>query len=350
MNAIAMLKSIQSLRGIFALFIFLHHVLVFAAGGDSGVSFFIMLSGFVLCDGYQQRILDNAITYKSFIVRRIVKIYPLHLLCLAAAFVLLFPEQHNPLVWLVNLLLLQSSFPNPAIHFSGNNVSWFLSVLLLCYGVFPFIIRFVGKSLRKFLLAVCALLVVYFLAIQFVPADMSNSVIYINPLFRLPDFILGILLWQILRKNTETFSSRISGMGIGTKTIIELGGIALFILTVAVYPYVSPRYGLVALWWPASAALISVFSLFNENGGFVSRLLQIKPLVFFGNMSFSFYMVHVLVITAARRLVENYGLTVPDAVFILSTLAAAAVIAYAVWRYYEKPVTRKLLSRLPLVK
>lgn len=105
-----------------------------------------------------------------------------------------------------------------------------------------------------------------------------------------------------------------------------------------------------SLWWPASAALISVFSLFNENGGFVSRLLQIKPLVFFGNMSFSFYMVHVLVIRTARRLVENYGLTVPDAVFILSTLAAAAVIAYAVWRYYEKPVTRKLLSRLPLVK
>ncbi len=346
MNAIAMLKSVQSLRGIFALFIFLHHVLVFAAGGDSGVSFFIMLSGFVLCDGYQQKLCRNAITYKSFIVRRLVKIYPLHLLCLAAAFLLLFREQHNPLVWLVNLLLLQSWFPNPAIHFSGNNVSWFLSVLLLCYGVFPFIIRFVGKSLRKFLLAVCALLVVYFIAIQFVPADMSNGVIYINPLFRLPDFILGILLWQILNGKANGLTQRVSEMGTGIKTVIELAAIGLFVLTVAVYPYVAPRYGLVSLWWPASAALISVFSLFNENGGFVSRLLQIKPLVFFGNMSFSFYMVHVLVIRAARRLVGNFGLMVPDAAFIISTLVAAAVIAYVVWRYYEKPVTRKLLSRL----
>lgn len=347
MNVIAMLKSIQSLRGIFALFIFLHHVLVFAAGGDSGVSFFIMLSGFVLCDGYQQKLCRNAITYKSFIVRRLVKNYPLHLLCLAAAFLLLFQEQHNPLVWLVNLLLLQSWFPNPAIHFSGNNVSWFLSVLLLCYGVFPFIIRFVEKSLRKFLLAVCALLVVYFIAIRFVPADMSNGVIYINPLFRLPDFILGILLWQILRKNSETLSSRISAMGIGTKTVIELGVIALFILTVAVYPYVSPRYGLVSLWWPVSVALIGVFSLFDKNGGIVSRLLQIKPLVFFGNMSFSFYMVHVLVIRTARRLLENIGVTISDATFILLVLGVAVVLAYVVWRYFEKPVTRFLLSRLP---
>lgn len=346
MNAIAMLKSIQSLRGIFALFIFLHHVLVFAAGGDSGVSFFIMLSGFVLCDGYQQKLCRNAITYKSFIVRRLVKIYPLHLLCLAAAFLLLFREQHNPLVWLVNLLLLQSWFPNPAIHFSGNNVSWFLSVLLLCYGIFPFIIRFVGKSLRKFLLAVCALLVVYFIAIRFVPADMSNGVIYINPLFRLPDFILGILLWQILNGKANGLTKRVSEMGTGIKTVIELAAIAIFIATVAIYPSVQERYGLVSLWWPASAALISVFSLFNENGGFVSRLLQIKPLVFFGDMSFSFYMVHVLVIRAARRLVGNFGLTVPDAAFIILTLVAATVIAYVVWRYYEKPVTGRLLSRL----
>ena len=280
------------------------------------------------------------------ILCRLLKIYPLHLLCLAAAFLLLFREQHNPLVWLVNLLLLQSWFPNPAIHFSGNNVSWFLSVLLLCYGIFPFIIRFVGKSLRKFLLAVCALLVVYFIAIRFVPADMSNGVIYINPLFRLPDFLLGILLWQILNGKANGLTQRVSEMGTGIKTVIELAAIAIFIATVAIYPSVQERYGLVSLWWPASAALISVFSLFNENGGFVSRLLQIKPLVFFGDMSFSFYMVHVLVIRAARRLVGNFGLTVPDAAFIILTLVAATVIAYVVWRYYEKPVTGRLLSRL----
>ena len=193
-----MLKSIQSLRGIFALLIYFHHVEVFPAGGDSGVCFFTVLSGFVLSDGYQNRFRQNSISYGSFLKRRLARIYPLHLLCFIGAFLLTYQMAHNPVTWLVNLLLLQSWSPDPQVHFSANAVSWFLSMILFCYLLFPFIIRFLDRWRRNFYIASSILFAVYFIAIQFVPSGMLNNIIYINPLMRLPDFILGIILWQII--------------------------------------------------------------------------------------------------------------------------------------------------------
>ena len=49
-------------RYIFAVFIFFHHLDVFPAGGDVGVVFFLMLSGFVMTYGYGARVLEEGLT------------------------------------------------------------------------------------------------------------------------------------------------------------------------------------------------------------------------------------------------------------------------------------------------
>lgn len=342
-----MLKSIQSLRGIFALLIYFHHVEVFPAGGDSGVCFFTVLSGFVLCDGYQNRFRQNSISYGSFLKRRLARIYPLHLLCFTGAFLLTYQMAHNPATWLMNLLLLQSWSPDPQVHFSANAVSWFLSMILFCYFLFPLIIRFLDRSRRNFYIASSILFAVYFVAIQFVPSGMFNNIIYINPLMRLPDFILGIILWQIIgdRIPHPPYLQKTLNIRMLSKSAVELSVVLLFLLTLVIYGMVSPRYGLVSLWWPVSAALISVFALFNERGGIVTRLLQSRPLVFLGNISFSFYMIHLLVIKAAHRLTDRFSPDMPAPIFIPLVLIIAVILAYFVWKYYERPMKRILLSR-----
>lgn len=130
-----------------------------------------------------------------------------------------------------------------------------------------------------------------------------------------------------------------------SKSAIELSVVLLFLLTLVIYGMVSPRYGLVSLWWPVSAALISVFALFNERGGIVTRLLQSRPLVFLGNISFSFYMIHLLVIKAAHRLADRFSPDMPAPIFIPLVLIIAVILAYFVWKYYERPMKRILLSR-----
>lgn len=130
-----------------------------------------------------------------------------------------------------------------------------------------------------------------------------------------------------------------------SKSAVELSVVLLFLLTLVIYGIVSPRYGLVSLWWPASVALISVFALFNERGGLVTRLLQTRPLVFFGNISFSFYMIHLLVIKAAHRLADRFSPDMSPAIFIPLVLIVAVILAYFIWKYYELPMKRILLSR-----
>lgn len=89
-----MIGSLQSLRFIFAIMIFLHHftgnggVGLFEAGGSCGVSFFMILSGFVMSVGYFEKVQLPSFNYTSFIGKRLIRVYPLHFLCLIGFVVL----------------------------------------------------------------------------------------------------------------------------------------------------------------------------------------------------------------------------------------------------------------------
>ena len=135
-----MIASLQSWRFIFALMIFLHHFPVngkglFEAGGSCGVSFFLILSGFVMAAGYGDKVLSPSFSFGNYMIKRGARIYPLHLLCFLVALVLAYKniDGFYLLKLLPNLLLLQSWIPIQGIYFSGNAVSWCLSDLVFFY-------------------------------------------------------------------------------------------------------------------------------------------------------------------------------------------------------------------------
>lgn len=80
-----MLQTLTSLRGIFAIFIFFHHIhsggqSLFVSAGNSAVVFFLMLSGFVLTWAYSRRAMPS---YARFVGHRLRRLVPLHRLTLA---------------------------------------------------------------------------------------------------------------------------------------------------------------------------------------------------------------------------------------------------------------------------
>ena len=81
-----MINTLTSLRFIFAMMVFGAHCYVidnhfdihFFKEGFVGVSFFFMLSGFIIAYNYQKKFSENKITKRTFWVARIARIYPLH--------------------------------------------------------------------------------------------------------------------------------------------------------------------------------------------------------------------------------------------------------------------------------
>lgn len=88
-----MINTLTSLRFIFALMVFGAHCYTidkffdthFFKEGFVGVSFFFVLSGFIIAYNYQKRFSENKITKRAFWVARIARIYPLHRLTLFIA-------------------------------------------------------------------------------------------------------------------------------------------------------------------------------------------------------------------------------------------------------------------------
>ncbi|MBU1647987.1 MAG: acyltransferase [Proteobacteria bacterium] len=113
---------------------------IFRAGPQM-VTFFFVLSGFVLYLGYQRR----ELVFGQYLLKRAIKILPLYFLAFLMSVVLRILSGHLSFAeFLLNLFCLQSWFPHPL---SLNFTSWFVSDLLFFYCVFPPIL-FVLKKTR----------------------------------------------------------------------------------------------------------------------------------------------------------------------------------------------------------
>lgn len=326
-----MIKPLQSLRGIFALIIFLSHFQVdghaiFSTGGNIGVAFFFILSGFVLTLAALRRV--NAqqpkIGWGDFMHKRLRKLIPIHLLCFVAA--VLF---YRPSLWLasVDLLLLQSWVPDYGVVFSLNDVEWYLSSLLLAYALFPFIIRLLQHNARAFAAVAIMVIGAWVTALPAIDAstDMALYWLYVFPPARLMDFMLGMLM--CLGISVLPPPTRLSGF---SATILEAAPFALIFAGLYTLSTAPGGWGYSVWWWLPCCGIIAVAALMPASPGLITRLLKLRPLVWFGNISFEFYMIHHLVIEVLTKSAPTWHLELPWAVWLplllLLTSAAASLL------------------------
>lgn len=141
-----MISSLQALRFIFALFIFAHHFplrdgesdALLEGTGPMGVSFFLVLSGFVMSLGYADKVRLPNFSWGDFMKKRLIRLWPLHILCLLIWIVAASRQSTfsiQPLPLLGNFFLLQSWIP--MVEAKGNAVAWCLSDLIFFYALFP---------------------------------------------------------------------------------------------------------------------------------------------------------------------------------------------------------------------
>ncbi len=328
-----MIETLQSLRFIFFVMIFMSHfeydgLPAFDAGGDCGVSFFFILSGFVLSSAYGNKVSSDGFRYRQFMARRVKKLYPLHLLCLLAFVVINIRSMDaGSLVRLLpNLLLVQSWIPSAGFYFSANAVSWFLSDILLCYAVFPVVFRAVRRMTPMALTgAWAAVLAAYAVLLCNIPDAMTNAIVYVFPPVRTVDFAIGVTLWRVAawlkKRRIAVFESRL------TATAAELAVFAALAMTLAAHPYVNLQIRTACLFWPVNVAIILLFAC-ERQGGAVAWLLRRKPLIWLGNISFPLFMVHQMAISITLAVLLRLSSITPEPPYWLAlTLCAATTLA-----------------------
>jgi len=139
------INSIQALRFIAFLGIFSSHS-ISTYLGPWGVSVFIILSGFVMMYSYSEKSVDSSLSgCIRFALKKISKLYPLHILMLVVAFPLCLNYSQVGLKYIYSVFLIQGWLVTAENVFAINAVAWYLSLCLFFYLLFPLIAKLIKK-------------------------------------------------------------------------------------------------------------------------------------------------------------------------------------------------------------
>lgn len=359
MQKTSRLPSLTGMRFIAAVLVFVTHV---AAGrlfadadlsdfldrylsrsGYLGVSFFFVLSGFILT--WTARPGD---TTARFYRRRLVKIYPNHFVTWLAGLALM--------AWagtaistgntIPSLLLVQSWSPSFGVLMGTNGPSWSLACELLFYLSFPALLRWVRMIPAARLWAVAGLIAAAVwlvpLISQLLPENPVSPFqpvswwkywfVYFMPASRIGEFAMGIVMAMIVEKGRWINLSRTNAL-----LLLAFG----YVLQVAlpdswglVAPVVLPLGLVVAAWAVADVA--------GQRSAFAGRTM-----VWLGEVSFAFYLVHILVFEYGPiGLVTHPGAehargTLVSIGLIIVTFGLSLLFGWLLYTVVERPMMRR---------
>lgn len=345
-----MIKSLTSLRGVFILFIFFHHCMnMYPGGGSMAVSFFFILSGFSMTLGYKDKVLRPDFSYKHYFLRRCIKFYPLHWLCLLAVLPLdLLPFHINKgLFFLSNATLTQTLVPLKPFYFSFNAVSWYLADTLFFAALFPILLRSILKAKRKHFGVVGVLiLVVYITLVTLLPKEEYHSILYISPYIRITDFVFGIILaLGYLKLNKQT---RIQSFINQNSAMFHIVVTAIIVFLIVESCLLSNDWRLVApVYWIPIGILLLICSLLTENQGVsnVGKLYDNRLFEWLGKLSFTIFLTHLVVLRYVTLIFNHYQFEQP-VLFVILSLSLSLTISFLVEQYFLNPFTQWLTKKI----
>ncbi len=300
------------------------------------VDMFFILSGFVIAYSYPTSS-SGFRDYARFLLRRIARIYPLHLSTLLAFVGLAWigisgPTSHaSAMDFIHNALLIQAW--GITDHLSFNSPSWSISAELFCYLLFPLLMWLAGR-VSPLTLAIIVACIYGIFAHGHLPIWADRSQMYganydYGMLRALPSFMNGILL-AVLFRQFRNYRSK----------PLALAGVLVFLGSVLVLNvFAKPDLAIILF---SLAILLTAIgeSAFTEVPGaaWLGRL---------GNTSYAIYMLHeLLLILVFKPVWHQLGLQ--SGIFPLFALACCVVLTIAAgltYRYVENPA-RKLINRL----
>jgi peptidoglycan/LPS O-acetylase OafA/YrhL len=372
------LDGLTAIRGLAAWWVVFSHFTPFlydhlpldvwwlAKKGFLAVDLFFILSGFVIYYTYHQTLVPTATSVRNFLIKRLARVYPLHLLFLLAylgfAASLFFlngevaaDDKFSPKYFLLQLGLAQTLDFSLNALLSWNYPAWSISAELFAYLLFPPLLFFLkpqrwqNGALVMAIIGLIGLVIAYYFALGICPTDPTlplgspiqvpqtctlNRDIQLTALPRcIAQFSIGICLCILFLRTSA--HRRNLGLFCLIGGLVVLAGGALLRWDDVYF---------VTFGWT-----LLVFGIACEPAP-VKYLLCNRPLLWLGEISYATYMCHALIRDMFKLVfVQDTGNPmVPYYAPVWSILVAFLVIlltSWAVYRVYERKSQKWIQNR-----
>jgi peptidoglycan/LPS O-acetylase OafA/YrhL len=297
-----------------------------------GVTLFFVLSGFLIT-GILLKCREEALSARSsvgwslrqFYIRRFLRIFPAFYLVILIAFV--FAQQNRASLGWHAAYLSNVYFARQGAMLGPLAPFWSLAVEEQFYLVWPLVVLLTPPR-RLRLTIVCIIIGSVLYRLIAVICGLNEIAVAALPMGCLDALGIGALL---------------AVAGPGSATLEKLGlrlGSILWLMLVAAHLFVPmPRIELVY-----SRTVVALFSLglvagaARGFGGPFGWLLQARPIVYLGTISYGLYLYHNLTPRLLSRFLPSLGLAEHGPGHIVLLIASTVLIATVSWFFYEYPM------------
>lgn len=340
--------------------------------GFVGVTFFFVLSGYILSLNYLDKFKSKAVSLSAFFVARFARIYPLYIVSVIACIPYVFTNpalsphgqditnlRANPVsASLMYLLGAESHWPGEVGRLTVLP-SWSISTEFFFYLLFPAFSWLVSRLSRR--QAQIGLVLVSLwslaLAVVFQFAALSKVLFFIHPdrVAIINDFVFQKVVagihtnWPLFAIGMlayKGFEGELSP--IMRKWLPRL--LVFFWVTTLLWYALQPRFLFVGLFFltkkfDALPLCVLTIMWLHKGSGNLHAWLGNKTLVLLGEISFAMYLVHSPVRLAGRFFIaQRLGIQEASPLFYVPMWAITLLLSWIAWKYIEVPARGAILG------
>jgi peptidoglycan/LPS O-acetylase OafA/YrhL len=299
-----------------------------------GVSYFFILSGFVMVIAYSSRI--KVLKPQEYYLNRFARIYPIYALALTiATFGTIIKHNFDFMAFFSNATVIQAWLPKYSL--SINSPGWSLSVEFFFYLLFPVLLNSIYNKYS--FVVITATIITIWIASQVVTNQLffssfyhgfpsaSHNFIFYFPVLHLNEFLIGNLAGLIFLRNKDYKSNSFH----------------LLLLTISIPAclYVIARSKIDIQFHNGLMAIVFApfLVLLAANKGSATRFFSNKIFILLGEISFSIYILQEPVHSIMMLLFDKLQIRQPEIIFY-SFLLVLVICSFTSYFLIELPGKR----------